>query len=196
MKTRERIKAISVSLFNEKGATNVSTVQIAGELGISPGNLYYYFSNKEHIIRSIWEEDMILQEDHVFCCDEDSSPEEALSIMLTGISQLAQAYSFFFAELHTLLQNDFLLQEKFGLRWNALIEKLTNMFVGWEAKQDVRSIPTDRLRLMAEDFLIAGPASFQAFLAIHPEYSPKDAIQRSIHISHKVIAGIFVDEIC
>ena len=195
MKTRERIKAISVSLFNEKGATNVSTVQIAGELGISPGNLYYYFSNKEHIIRSIWEEDMILQEDHIFCFDKDNAPEESLSIMLTGISQLAQTYSFFFAELHTLLQNDFLLQEKFRLRWDTLIEKFTNMLVGWEAKQYLRPVPADRLKLMAEDFLISGPASFQAFLAIHPEYSPKDAIQRSINISRKVIAGIFIDEV-
>jgi hypothetical protein len=37
MKTRDRIKATAVALFNEKGATNVSTVQISEVLGISPG---------------------------------------------------------------------------------------------------------------------------------------------------------------
>ena len=46
-------------MFNDKGATNVSTVQLSEYLKISPGNLYYYFDNKEHLIRSIWTENII-----------------------------------------------------------------------------------------------------------------------------------------
>ena len=45
-KTREAIIDSSINLFNKRLASNVSTVQIASELGISPGNLYYYFNNK------------------------------------------------------------------------------------------------------------------------------------------------------
>ncbi|UTJ07225.1 TetR/AcrR family transcriptional regulator [Arcobacter roscoffensis] len=50
----------SINLFNEKGCINTSTRHIASKLGISVGNLYYYFKNKEEIIIAIYEEFMSL----------------------------------------------------------------------------------------------------------------------------------------
>ncbi|OUS24990.1 hypothetical protein A9Q99_22350 [Gammaproteobacteria bacterium 45_16_T64] len=50
MKTRDRILQASLAMFNEQGERNVSTNHIAAELGMSPGNLYYHFSNKAEII--------------------------------------------------------------------------------------------------------------------------------------------------
>ena len=55
MKTRERILECALALFNAKGESNVSTLQIATELGISPGNLYYHFHGKEPIILELFE---------------------------------------------------------------------------------------------------------------------------------------------
>lgn len=55
MKTRDRILECSLLLFNEQGEPNVSTLEIANELGISPGNLYYHFHGKEPLVMALFE---------------------------------------------------------------------------------------------------------------------------------------------
>ncbi|MBB2493808.1 TetR/AcrR family transcriptional regulator [Aquipseudomonas ullengensis] len=55
MKTRDRILECALNLFNQQGEPNVSTLEIATEMGISPGNLYYHFHGKEPLIMELFE---------------------------------------------------------------------------------------------------------------------------------------------
>lgn len=53
MKTKDRILAAAVSLFNQYGLPNVGLQQIADQCSISVGNLAYHFQYKEDLIRTV-----------------------------------------------------------------------------------------------------------------------------------------------
>ena len=71
--TKEKIIETSIKLFNEKGCLNTSTRHIADELGISIGNLYYHYKNKEEILIEIFTKyvNIILKEVNAIDYDKD-----------------------------------------------------------------------------------------------------------------------------
>ena len=53
--TRERILKTALTLFNTEGEQSVGLVDVAGEMGISPGNLYYHYKGKEPLIEALFD---------------------------------------------------------------------------------------------------------------------------------------------
>jgi AcrR family transcriptional regulator len=53
--TRDRLIAVSLALFNERGPDRVTTAQIAEAAGVNEGNLYYYFKTKQALILAIFD---------------------------------------------------------------------------------------------------------------------------------------------
>ena len=74
MKTRDRILHTSLALFNEEGEANTTTIDIANEMDISPGNLYYHFKGKDQIIAELF-----LQYEHALSHTLTAPIEQPLS---------------------------------------------------------------------------------------------------------------------
>lgn len=116
MRTRDRILKTALDLFNESGTAAVSTNHIAEALGMSPGNLYYHFGNKEEIIRALFEQQFALN-DQIYALPDDQQPTLIdLQNLVRAAFQMSWEYRFVYRELIALLRRDALLQS----RWAAV----------------------------------------------------------------------------
>ncbi|KEI70220.1 TetR/AcrR family transcriptional regulator [Endozoicomonas elysicola] len=99
-KTRDKILNAALQLFNEQGERVVTTNHIASHIGISPGNLYYHFRNKEAIILALFEDfQQTLIEEIVLPAGKGITLEDKqqyLEALLAGMWQ----YRFIFRDLH------------------------------------------------------------------------------------------------
>lgn len=112
MKTRERILETARHLFNESGTAPISTNHIADALGISPGNLYYHFRNKEEIIRAIFEQ-QFARSDQLYNLPADRLPTlDDLQGLVRATFVMSWDYRFIYRELIALLRRDPLLQRR------------------------------------------------------------------------------------
>ncbi len=124
MKTRDKIIDSALRLFNEQGTKAVSTNHIAAAVGISPGNLYYHFRNKEDIIRVIFEQmDTYGMEQYFFIFnDHQMGTLEAIEETFIMIQKFNWRYRFFKRELTALIMNDSLLKESFHQTHRRMLE--------------------------------------------------------------------------
>lgn len=115
MSTKERILEAAVTLFNEKGTKAVTTNHIAAEAGISPGNLYYHFSNKEEIIRAIFRQmDSTGMKAYLdITAQSPAGSPAAFEAVFIMIQKFNWRYRFFKRELTALLINDPLLHDEY-----------------------------------------------------------------------------------
>jgi AcrR family transcriptional regulator len=54
MNTRDLILEVAIVLLNERGESIVTSVDLANEMNISPGNLYYHFKGKEQVVEELY----------------------------------------------------------------------------------------------------------------------------------------------
>lgn len=104
--TKEIIVKRALEIFNEKGSHSVTTNHIADACGISPGNLYYHFKNKEEIIREIFS--LITGEFSLIWSESTHIGEELTSFIskTRTMGDIYYRYRFFYLELPSLLSQD------------------------------------------------------------------------------------------
>lgn len=126
MKTRDKIINTAIQLFNEQGTKAVSTNHIATAIGISPGNLYYHFRNKEDIIRAIFVQmdEYGLEKYQIILNKYQPGSIEAMEQTFIMIQEYNWRYRFFKRELTALIMNDPLLKECFHSTNNQMLDMI------------------------------------------------------------------------
>jgi AcrR family transcriptional regulator len=114
-RTRERILETALALFNRFGEPNITTADIANEMGISPGNLYYHFRNKDQIIAELFAAleqrlDPLLQ-----VSARRAAGVEDLWLVLHLLFEAMWDYRFFFRDLDEILSRSAGLASRFAL---------------------------------------------------------------------------------
>jgi len=109
MKTRDRILHTSLILFNEESEAETTTIDIANEMDISPGNLYYHFKGKDQIIAELF-----TQYEHAISNTLTAPIEQPISDSGAGVEdnwyylyvvmEDMYQYRFFYHNLDNLLQ--------------------------------------------------------------------------------------------
>lgn len=104
MKRRDHILVVSLALFNAEGEANLSAVDIANELDISPGNLYYHFKGKDELVSELYQQfeegvEQLLREGL-----EAKSSLEEYWLHLYVLFEHIYNYRFFFRNISDLLQ--------------------------------------------------------------------------------------------
>ena len=125
-RTRERILATSLVLFNREGEPHITTADIADEMNISPGNLYYHFRNKDDIIGELYAayEASVTP---LFAVPDDPPPDvEDLWFLLHVLFERMADYRFLYRDLDEITSRN----RKLGSRFADLLQRLDATVLG------------------------------------------------------------------
>jgi len=113
-RTRERILETSLSLFNRDGEPYVTTADIANEMNISPGNLYYHFRNKDDIIGELYGA-FEAKVAPLLTVPEHRPPDvEDLWLLLHLLFERMREYRFFYRDLDEITSRNRRIAARFG----------------------------------------------------------------------------------
>lgn len=131
LNTKQRILNTSRELFNTHGAHTITTNHIASEMGISPGNFYYHFRNKEELIRKIYYQLNDQFEQMWNILDKPFPSAADISDFFLTLYNLFYEYRFFFLEQAMLFDKDPQLKEDFVRRKSKLFDKTQHILNQW-----------------------------------------------------------------
>jgi AcrR family transcriptional regulator len=153
MTTKERIIETAINLFNEKGTKPVTTNHIAAAMGISPGNLYYHFRNKEEIIRTIFDQmDKAGSSDYEkIIAEHPAGSLAAMEETFLMIQRFNWRFRFFKRELTALILDDPLLRERHIQVHKAMLQLIRHSLESSIAQGVLQPMAEDELGLFVEE---------------------------------------------
>jgi AcrR family transcriptional regulator len=121
--TKDKIKNAAIELFNNSDTISITTNHISKHVGISTGNLYYHYKNKEEIIREIYIDVSNIFESYNFfetILISDNPIKELVKMHDTYI-ELFLKYKFIIRDSAVLMALDPLLKDMYANKQNKRI---------------------------------------------------------------------------
>jgi AcrR family transcriptional regulator len=172
-RTRNRVLAESLRLFNEMGEARVTTGTIATALDMSPGNLYYHFRNKDQIVEELFRrfEERIDVRPQAAAAGPDTIEDLwlYLHLMLEGIWE----YRFLYRNLDDLLGRNRRLREHFARIVERQFAVVVALCDGLVRARAMKARPAE-IRTLARNVLLVA-TYWLSFRALRPEHGSHDA---------------------
>ncbi len=194
MKTREKIIHTATELFNAQGTRAVTTNHIAAAAGISPGNLYYHFRNKEDVIRAIFEQmDAYgLEQYNLIFSTCEPGTVEAMERTFVMIQEFNWRYRFFKRELTALIMNDLLLKERFHQSHSTMLSVIRESNDHAVAKGVLKAMSDRRMMLFTEELWLVA-LFWLNYLEVGGEEVNAETLQRGIDLLRNMIRPHLTD---
>ncbi|MEO5558856.1 MAG: TetR/AcrR family transcriptional regulator [Dokdonella sp.] len=191
--THERILETSLAMFNARGEPNVTTNHIADELGISPGNLYYHFRNKDDIVEHLFARYEARIDDALLLPDARAPNLEDIWLQLHLVFESLWQYRFLYRDLVDILARNRKLKLRFGRIMTRASGSATELLRGLVAA-DVMGASADEIRALAENILLITTfwMNFNAVRGGKPDADEAD-LNRGIHQVMMLIAPFLRD---
>ena len=188
MKTRDKIIEAAIQLFNEQGTKAVTTNHIAGAVGISPGNLYYHFRNKEDIIRAIFEQmDAYGLEQYQIILDKfQPGSLETMEQTFVMIQTYNWRYRFFKRELTALIMNDSILKDRFFRTHHTMLAVIRQSNDYSVATGTLKPMPDKEMALFTEEIWMV-TLFWLNYLEVGGEEINDETLRRGIDLLRNMI---------
>lgn len=148
--TRERIRAMALTMFNEDGVDRAPLYKVATRLGISPGNLAYHFNKKEDVIRSIVE-DLCEKFTDVLSTSEAASPADMAEYQVR-LFGLMWDYRFFFGSYPYMVKDNEFIADAYAVISNSAINGTVAQIERAIAVGEMRPVPPPtKIRTLVEN---------------------------------------------
>ncbi len=190
--TKEHIVDIAIALFNERGTAAVSTNHIAEAAGMSPGNLYYHFRNKEEIILHAYER-ALLAYDEVWERAGASPPSPQTMLRLLGETFDAQwQFRFFQRELPWLVQANTSIRDRYRDVQHRRLAYYQSLIRAWIAAGICRPLEDEQLDDLVLASWVIGD-QWLAYLEAMGEATDEKEVRRGARLILEVFRPHLVD---
>lgn len=191
--TRERILDASLAMFNAQGEPNVTTNHIADELGISPGNLYYHFRNKDDIVEHLFARYEARIDDALLLPEGRAAHLEDIWLQLHLIFESLWQYRFLYRDLVDILARNRKLKIRFARIMGRAASSATSLLKGLVDAGVMRASVAE-IRAIAENVLLISTfwMSFNAVRGGRMD-TEETALNRGIHQVMMLIAPFLRD---
>lgn len=190
--TKEHIVDVAVALFNERGTAAVSTNHIAEAAGISPGNLYYHFRNKEEIILEAYER--ALRAYDAAWANAGAAPPspQAILALLEDTFGAQWEFRFLQREMSWLVRANEPLRVRYRDVMFRRLSYYRSLIAAWMAAGICRPLPDERL----DDLILASwvvGEQWLAYLEAMGQATDEKAVRRGGRLILEVFRPHLVD---